>query len=85
MAIQWVRVPEGTRVRIKQAEFPQDPRVTGKTGVVVLASEYTTQSIGVALDGADEVRQFAPEELEVISEPALPPDREAAKRRRSLP
>jgi len=86
MAIPWVPVPEGARVRVQQAvPFPQDPAVLGRTGTVVAASEYQTQSVGVALDGADEVRYFAPEELEVTSAPALPPEREAAKQRRALP
>lgn len=85
MAIPWAAVPEGTRVRIKQGNFPQDATVLGRTGVVVAASEYQTQSIGVALDDSTEVRYFAPSELEVTQTPALPPDREAAKQRRSLP
>lgn len=85
MAIPWARVAEGTRVRIKQAEFPLDPAVAGKSGTVVSASEYEQHSIGVTLDGSNEVRYFAPEELEVTAEPALPPEREAAKQRRALP
>ena len=85
MAIPWAAFPEGTRVRIRQGVFPQDPALIGKTGVVVAASEYQTQSIGVALDNSTEVRYFAPGELEATQAPALPPDREAAKQRRSLP
>ena len=86
MAIPWAPVPEGSRVRIKKGVFPQDPTLLGRTGTVVNASEYQTQSVGVALDGTTEVRFFTPEEVEVTGEPAaLPPDIEAAKRRRSLP
>ncbi|MGQ0562436.1 MAG: hypothetical protein ACT443_11240 [Gemmatimonadota bacterium] len=86
MAIPWVPVPEGTRVRIRQiAEFPQDPAVLGRNGTVVMASEYHTQSVGVVLDGEVEPRYFAPGELEIRQEPALPPEREAAKQRRALP
>ena len=85
MAIPWVSVPEGSRVKIKRGLFPQDPALLGRTGTVVNASEYRTQNVGVALDGSTEVRYFAPEELEVTEEKALPPDQEAAKRRRSLP
>ena len=87
MAIPWVPIPEGTRVRVKQvANLPQDDAVRGKTGTVVATSEYQTQSVGVALDGAsDSVRYFAPAELEVTAEEALPPEREAAKLRRALP
>jgi hypothetical protein len=85
MAIPWAPVPEGTRVRIKQGRFPQDPTLLGRTGTVVSASEYHMQSVAVALDGTTDVRYFTPEELEVTSEPALPPEREAAKERRALP
>jgi hypothetical protein len=85
MAIPWAKVPEGTRVRIKQSTFPLDPTLRGRTGVVVAASEYQTQSIGVALDDSTEVRYFSPSELEVTQLAALPPDREAAKQRRALP
>ena len=86
MAIPWVAVPDGTRVRIIQsAQFPQDPVLLGRTGTVVITSEYHTQSLGVILDGEVEPRYFAPAELEVTKEPALPPEREAAKQRRSLP
>ena len=85
MAIQWVPIPDGTRVRIKQSLFPQDPKLLGRTGTVVNTSEYHAHSVGVALDGGTDVRYFTPEELEVTGEPALPPDREAAKQRRALP
>ena len=85
MAIPWPAVPEGTRVRIKQGKFPQDPAYIGRSGTVVAASEYHTQSVAVAIDNSTEVRYFTPEELEVTRQPALPPDREAAKQRRSLP
>jgi hypothetical protein len=37
------------------------------------------------LDGDAEPKYFAPRELEITREPALPPEREAAKLRRSLP
>lgn len=86
MAIPWVPIPEGARVRVRQvAPFPQDPQVVGCTGTVLAATEYRPESVGVALDGRNEVRYFAPEELEMTAEPALPPDREAAKQRRALP
>ena len=86
MAIPWVSVPEGTRVRVKQAAaFPQDTTVLGKTGTVVLVSEYQVERVGVVLDEALETRFFSPQELEVLSEPALPAEREAAKKRPPLP
>jgi hypothetical protein len=85
MAIPWAPIPEGTRVKIKQSTLPQDPMLLGRTGVVVAASEYQTQNVGVALDESTEVRYFTPNELEITGMAALPPDREAAKQRRSLP
>ena len=85
MAIPWTPIPEGTRVKIKQSVFPQNPKLLGRTGVVVAATEYQLENVGVALDGTTEVRYFSPDELEVTAQPALPPDREAAKQRRSLP
>ena len=85
MAIPWVPIPEGTRVKVKQSVFPQDRALLGRTGVVVAASEYQTQNVGVALDNSTEVRYFSPDELEITSQPALPPDRESAKQRRALP
>jgi hypothetical protein len=86
MAIPWVPIPEGSRVRIRQTQnFPQDPALLGKSGTVMAASEYDPQTVGVTLDATAEVRYFAPEELEITMEPVLPPDREAAKQRRSLP
>ena len=86
MSIPWPALPEGSRVRVRQsAAFPQDKGILGKTGTVVLVSEYQPQSVGVVLDGSTDVHVLAPQELEVISEPALPPEREAAKQRRALP
>lgn len=85
MAIPWIPIPEGTRVKIKRGIFPLDPALVGRTGVVVGASEYQVQNVAVALDDSAEVRHFNPVELEVTTQPALPPDREAAKQRRSLP
>jgi hypothetical protein len=60
MAIPWAAIPEGTRVKIKQSFFPQDPTLLGRTGIVVAASEYQTQNIGVALDDSTDVRYFNP-------------------------
>jgi hypothetical protein len=59
--------------------------VTGRTGVVVSASEYQPESLGVVLDGDREIRFFMPSELAVVEQPALPPEREQAKLRRALP
>ena len=85
MAIPMAALPEGTRVRVVRGQLPQEPAVLNRTGVVVSASDYRTQSLGVVLDGEDAIRFFTPGELEVTEAPALPPEREAAKSRRALP
>lgn len=85
MAIPIVLIPEGTRVRVRRAGVPQDPQLTGRTGAVVVASEYRPHSVGVLLDGDREIRFFMPAELEVTQELALPPESEEAKSRRALP
>jgi hypothetical protein len=85
MAIHIPPLPEGTRVRVRQADLPQEPAVTGRLGTVVSASEYTAHEIGVVLDDENTLRWFTPDELEVTE--ALPPvpERIEAKRRRALP
>ena len=85
MAIPIVALPEGTRVKIIQGPYPQDPALTGRAGTVVFVTEYENQNLGVVLDGESAPRHFARSELQVTSEPALPPEREAAKQRRALP
>ena len=72
-------------VRVRRGALPLDPSVIGRTGTVADTSEYRAQSYGVILDDEVEIRYFAPDELEVIEERALPPDRLAAKQRRALP
>ena len=60
MAIPWVPIPEGSRVRIRQTQnFPQDPALLGKSGTVMSTSEYSPENVGVTLDGSAEVRYFA--------------------------
>ena len=85
MAIPYAALPEGTRVKVTKGQFPQDPALMGKTGTVIAASEYQPERIGVVLDGESVPRYFALSELEVTSEPLLPPERETAKARRALP
>lgn len=86
MAIRLPPLPIGTRIRVKQGNVPQDPALTGRTGTVVQASEYSTHLIGVALDGESGIRGFAPSELAVLEPmPLLPPDRQRAKAKRALP
>ena len=85
MSVPIAVLPEGTRVRIRRGSLPQDPAVSGRTGVVVNASEYRDQALGVVLDGESVTRYFTPGELEVVEQLPLPPERETAKGRRALP
>jgi hypothetical protein len=85
MAIPIATLPEGTRVKIRRGNLPQDPAVLGRTGVVVVATEYRDNAAGVVLDGESALRYFMPGELEVVATPALPPERETAKQLRALP
>jgi hypothetical protein len=85
MAIRMAALPEGTRVKIRQSHTPQDPALLGRTGVVVAATEYRDQALGVVLDGESTVRYFTPGELEVVQAVPLPPERESAKKLRALP
>lgn len=78
-------IPEGTRVKVKRWRVPQDPAITGRSGTVVIASEYCPQSIAVLMDGQQTIRYFMPDELEVTAQLPLPPEREEAKQRRALP
>jgi hypothetical protein len=85
MAIPIASLPEGTRVKVRQGGLPQDPSVLGRSGVVVAASEYRDQALGVVLDGESGLTYFTPAELEVVATVPLPPERESAKRLSALP
>jgi hypothetical protein len=85
MSVPIALLPEGTRIRVRRGGLPQDPAIVDRTGVVVVASEYRDQALGIVLDGESAVRYFTPGELEVVSQPALAPERESAKLRRALP
>ena len=85
MSIPLAVLPEGTRVKVRRGSLPQDPVVSGRTGVVVEASEYRDNAAGVVLDGESAVRYFTPAELEVVTQLPLPPERVAAKGKRALP
>jgi len=78
-------IAQGARVEVQRGPFPTDPRLLGRSGRVVDASEYRAHKYGVVLDGESDARYFRPEELKVVEAPALPPEREAAKARRALP
>lgn len=85
MAIEMAALPQGTRVRVQQAELPLDEALTGRTGTVIRSSDYRAERLGVVLDGEQQVRIFVPAELEVVQEVPLPPEREMAKKRPALP
>ncbi|HSJ06581.1 MAG TPA: hypothetical protein VK936_07760 [Longimicrobiales bacterium] len=85
MAIPKAALPEGTRVKVQRSHLPQDPSVIGRSGVVVSATEYRDEAVGVALDGESRLRYFTPGELEVMAEVPPPPERETAKQLRALP
>lgn len=85
MAIPMAALPEGTRVKVRRSLTPQDPAVLGREGVVVTASEYRDQALGVVLDGESGLRYFTPGELAVVASVPLPPERESAKQLRALP
>ena len=78
-------IPNGTPVQVRRARWPIDARMTGRTGIVVDASEYSPQRYGVRLEGEEQTRYFRPEELEVTEPLALPPEQAAARKRRALP
>jgi len=85
MAVEIPRVPEGTRVRVQQSSIPQEPGVAGRAGTVVVASEYQSKRLGVVLDGEERIRVFLTDELEIIEELPLPPERQVARLRPALP
>lgn len=85
MAIRIAPLPEGTRVKVVRGAVPQDPAVTGRAGVVVSASEYRANQVGVVVDGEALVRFFLPDEVVVTGELPGPPERELAKQRKALP
>jgi len=85
MAIEMAPLPQGTRVRVRQSDLPIDEALIGRMGVVMVASDYSAERLGVLLDGESEIRMFVPAELEVVTELPAPPERESAKRRPALP
>lgn len=75
-------LPHGTRVRVKRGSIPADAALIGRVGAVVEHSEYSAHRIDVTLDGDPRIQTFAPAELDVLDGPeAIPPAREAAKKR----
>lgn len=58
--------PQGTRVRVQRGHFPMDPGLVGRTGLVVQVDDHRPRRFGVVLDGEEEVRDFAEDELEKV-------------------
>lgn len=58
--------PEGSRVRVRRGRFPIDARLLGRSGTVVELDRYQPGKCGVVLDGDDEVRELAEDELEAL-------------------
>ena len=86
MAIPFAPLPAGTRVKVQHAGRPLDGSLIGRTGIVVVSTDYRPDRLGVVLDGESQPRMFGPGELEVTDAvPLLPPEREAAKLLRALP
>jgi hypothetical protein len=60
---------QGTRVRIRRGQFPMDPALSGRSGLIVEYDDYRPQRYGVVLDGEEDVRDFAEDELEPLEAP----------------
>jgi hypothetical protein len=59
--------PQGTRVRVRRGRYPLDPRLIGKTGLIVETDDYRPQRYGVVLDEESEQREFDEDELEPLA------------------
>ena len=66
--IRTFRFAQGTRVRVRRGRWPIDPTFLGRTGVIVGTSEYRPDRYGVVLDEEEEMRAFAEDELEPMTE-----------------
>ncbi len=85
MAVPIPLIPPGARVKVRRGTLPMDPALIGRTGTVIVSTEYYPSRVDVSLDGTGEVRQFSPLELEVLQPLELPKDRQAALRRLARP
>jgi hypothetical protein len=64
-----IRTPihlQGTRVRVRRGRFPIDPRLLGRTGLIVETDDYRPDRYGVVLDEETEQREFNEDELEPL-------------------
>ncbi len=51
---------------MKRGRFPIDPALVGREGLVVFLDDYRPGRYGVVLDGDEQRRDFAEDELERI-------------------
>jgi hypothetical protein len=72
--IRTYRFSQGTRVRVRRGRWPIDGSMLGRTGLIVETDDYRPQRYGVVLDEEDEVREFAEDELEPLTD-GKPPER----------
>lgn len=66
--------PQGSRVRVRQGNFPIDPAWIDRTGIVVKVDEYHPERYGVVFDGESVIRELTVDTLEAI-EPGASPER----------
>jgi len=85
MAIALPPFPQGTRIRVRRADFPMDPGLVGREGVVIHATPYEEARAGVLLDGETETRFFGAVELVEVERPPLDPARAAGRARLARP
>lgn len=60
--------PQGTRVRVKRGRFPMDADLVGRPGIVVQVDDHRPGRYGVVLDGEEQTRDFAEDELRPLDE-----------------
>ena len=66
------RYAEGTRVEIERGSYPLQEELIGRTGLVVEVDPYRPRRYGVQLDGEEEVRDFAEDELLPLTDEPKP-------------
>ena len=59
--------PQGARVRVRRGRYPIDPRLVGKTGLIVDTDDYRPGRYGVVLDEETDQREFTEDEIEPLS------------------
>ena len=59
---------QGTRVQVRRGRYPIDPKLVGRTGLIVATDDYRPQRYGVVLDEETERREFNEDELEPLAQ-----------------